>query len=106
MATLVCKQVISCPQIPIIYNDASIHNPTNVDASNINYRLIHKYYGIFDKSYTERKFQWIQQKTELTDFDHIELLTVYSYNNSILEKKDEQSMKNVHLIGMKNNNYI
>ncbi|CAB4433623.1 unnamed protein product [Rhizophagus irregularis] len=101
MATLVCKQVISCPQIPINYNGASIHNPVIVDAYNINYRLIHKHYGTFDKSYTERKFQWIRQKTEFTDFDRIELLTVHSYDNSIVEKKDERSMKNVRLIDMK-----
>lgn len=28
-------------------------------------------------------------KTEFTDFDHIELLTVHSYDNSIVKKKDE-----------------
>ena len=83
MATLVCKQVN--------YNGASIHNPVNVDAYNINYRL----------SYTERKFQWIRQNTEFTDFDRIELLTVHSYDNSIAEKKDERSMNGLQLIGFK-----
>ncbi|RGB22135.1 hypothetical protein C1646_776574 [Rhizophagus diaphanus] len=38
---------------------------------------------------------------ELTSFDRIELLTVHSYDNAILEKKDEQSMKNVRLVGIK-----
>ena len=101
MATCISKQITSCPQIPITYNGTSIHNPAYVDAYNINYHLIHKYYRIFDKSYTESKFEWIQQKMELTSFDRIELLTVHSYDNAILEKKDERSMKNVRLVGMK-----
>ena len=101
MATCICKQIISCPQIPIIYNGVSVHNPKNVDACNINYRLINKYCGIFDKSYTECKFQWVRQKMDLTNFNRIELLTVHSYDHAILEKKDERSMKNVRLVGMK-----
>ncbi|CAB4432387.1 unnamed protein product [Rhizophagus irregularis] len=57
MTTCICKQITSYPQIPITYNGASIYNPTNIDVYNINNRLIHKYYGIFDKSYTARKFE-------------------------------------------------
>ncbi|CAB4383811.1 unnamed protein product [Rhizophagus irregularis] len=52
MTTCICKQITSCPQIPITYNSASIYNPTNIDVYNINNRLIHKYYGTFDKSHS------------------------------------------------------
>ncbi|PKY52704.1 hypothetical protein RhiirA4_547300 [Rhizophagus irregularis] len=52
MTTCICKQITSCPQIPITYNGASIYNPTNIDVYNINNRLIHKYYGTFDKSHS------------------------------------------------------
>ncbi|PKC17230.1 hypothetical protein RhiirA5_493124 [Rhizophagus irregularis] len=33
MTTCICKQITSCPQIPITYNGASIYNPTNIDRS-------------------------------------------------------------------------
>ncbi|POG72731.1 hypothetical protein GLOIN_2v1773371 [Rhizophagus irregularis DAOM 181602=DAOM 197198] len=36
MTTCICKQITSCPQIPITYNGASIYNPTNIDVYNIN----------------------------------------------------------------------
>ena len=54
MATCISKQVLNCAQIPIVFNNVSVHNP---DASNICFQLIHKYYRIFDIAYTNHKKQ-------------------------------------------------
>ena len=55
MATCICKQVLACIPIPIIFDNISVHNPANIDAINICFRLIHEYHGIFDIAYTNRK---------------------------------------------------
>ncbi|CAG8484206.1 21398_t:CDS:2 [Rhizophagus irregularis] len=62
MTTCICKQITSCPQIPITYNGASIYNPTNIDHANLN---------------------GCSKKMELTSFDRIELFTVHSYDSAI-----------------------
>ena len=55
MATSICKQISDCAPIPIVFNNMSIHNPINIDVSNICFQLIHKYHRIFDIAYTNRK---------------------------------------------------
>ncbi|CAB4416350.1 unnamed protein product [Rhizophagus irregularis] len=57
MTTCICKQVSGCAPIPIIFNNVSVHNPVNINASNICFRLIQEYHGIFDIAYTNRKKQ-------------------------------------------------
>lgn len=59
MATCIFKQVSACASIPIIFNNTSVHNPKNIDASNICFRLINEYRGIFGIAYTNRKKQWL-----------------------------------------------
>jgi len=105
MATCICKQVPTCAPIPIIFNNISIHNPVNIDASNICFRLIHKYRGIFDITYTNRKKQWLSNgKSYINNFERIELLTVHSYDDAIVEQKKDRSMKGVRLIGLQERN--
>ena len=105
MATCVCKQVSTCAPIPIIFNNKSVHNPANIDASNVCFRLIHEYKGIFDISYTNRKKRWLtDRQLDLNGFDQIELLTVHCYDNAIAERKKERSMKGVRLIGLQEKN--
>ncbi len=57
MVIYIYKQVTNHIQILIIYNNASIHNLKNINAININYYLINKYYEVFDKLYIEYKLQ-------------------------------------------------
>jgi len=105
MATCVCKQVKACAPIPIIFNNESVHNPANIDASNICFQLIHKYHGIFDISYSNRKKQWLSNKqSSIENFDQIELLTVHCCDDAIVERKEECSMKGVRLIGLQEKN--
>ncbi|GBB85277.1 hypothetical protein RclHR1_11830008 [Rhizophagus clarus] len=105
MATCICKQVLGCASIPIVFNNVSIHNPVNIDASNICFRLIREYHGIFDIAYTNRKKQWHTNGQLATDtFDQIELLTVHCYDDAIAERKEERSMKGVRLIGFQEKN--
>ncbi len=35
MITYICKQVLNCASIPIIFNNMSVYNPINIDVSNI-----------------------------------------------------------------------
>ncbi|RHZ53533.1 hypothetical protein Glove_441g50 [Diversispora epigaea] len=105
MATCICKQVSACAPIPIVFNNISIHNPMNIDASNICFRLINKYHGIFDISYTNRKKQWVlSEQSNIENFDQIELLTIHCYDDAISERKEERSMKGVRLIGLQEKN--
>lgn len=101
-ATCISKEVPKCTPIPINHNGVSIHNPVNIDASLICFRLITQYHGIFDLSYTQRKNQWnASQRMEQINFDQIDLLTVHCYDDAIKERKDERSMKETRLIGIK-----
>ncbi|CAG8779035.1 24857_t:CDS:2, partial [Dentiscutata erythropus] len=51
------------------------------------------------------KSQWIaSQKTELLNFDKIDLLSVHCYDNAIREIKQERSMERVRLVGIKESN--
>jgi hypothetical protein len=105
MATCICKQVSACAPVPIIFNGSSIHNPVNIDASNICFRLINQYHGTFDTSYTNCKKQWlINRRLDINNFDKIELLTVHFYDDAIVEKKEERSMKEVRLIRFQEKN--
>ncbi|CAG8605519.1 1405_t:CDS:2, partial [Scutellospora calospora] len=54
------KLVLEYPSIPIIFNGVSIHNPVNVKASRICHSVV-------------------------TEYDLIEILTVYSYADNIIE---------------------
>ncbi|RGB34658.1 hypothetical protein C1646_760244 [Rhizophagus diaphanus] len=76
MATCICKQILACVSIPVVFNNTSVHNPKNIDASNI---------------YNDT-------------FDQIELLTVHCYNNAIAKYKKEHLMKEVCLIRLQENN--
>ena len=105
MTTCICKQVSACASIPIVFNDTSIHNPANIDASNICFRLIHEYHGRFDISYTNCRKQWlICGQLDINSFDQIELLTVHCYDDAIAERKEERSIKGVRLIGLQEKN--
>ena len=99
MATFICKPVKLCAPIPLIFNNVNIHNPQNIDASNICFRLLHQYSGIFDISYRTRRLQWIASGDLKFDFNKIKLLTVHAYDDAINERKEERSTKNIRLIG-------
>src|SRR5438874_1615258 len=104
-ATCISKEASKCAPIPINHNGISIHNSANIDAPLICFRLITQYHGIFDLSYTQRRNQWIaSQRMEQINFDQIELLTVHCYDDAIKEQKEERSMKETRLIGMKESN--
>ena len=105
MATCICKQVSACALIPIIFDNISVHNPANIDASNICFRLIHEYHEIFDIAYTNRKKQWLTSgQLAIDNFNQIDLLTVHCYDDAIAERKEERSMKGVRLIGLQEKN--
>ena len=104
MATCVCKQISACTPIPFTFNNISLHNPVNIDAPNICFRLIYQYKGIFDITYTNHKKQWINSNLTNNKYDRIDLLTIHSYNDAIAEQKEERLMKGVHLIGIQERN--
>ena len=97
--TCVAKPVAECFAIPLMSNGISIHNPNNIEAPRICWYLLNKYTGIFDVAYTDL---WISQGYQNANtFDRIELLTIHCYDDAIAERKDERSMKDLQLIGFK-----
>ena len=101
-ATCVAKSITESSFVPIIFNNISIHNPSNVDAWRICWYLINQYTGIFDISYLDNQQCWISQRQLNTnEFDRVEALTVHIYNDNIIERKEEQSMKGLQLVGFK-----
>ena len=72
MVTCICKQVLAYIPIPIIFNNVSIHNPVNINASNICFRLIHHYHGIFDITYTNRKKQWLSKQSNIKNIENFD----------------------------------
>jgi hypothetical protein len=104
-ATCLLKLVDNCAPIPTIYQNISIQNPKNVDAFNLCWYLETYYSGIFDTSYNIRKNQWITQKSiNQNQFNYIDQLTIHIYNDAIQERKEERSMKGVHMISFQNMN--
>ncbi|RHZ51729.1 hypothetical protein Glove_471g10 [Diversispora epigaea] len=103
--TCVAKPIINCSSLPLMFNKMSIHNPANVEASRICWYLIHQYIGVFDRSYSECKTQWISEHlSSINQFDRIELLTIHNYNDNIKERKIERSMKDLQLLGFNEQN--
>ncbi len=101
-ATCVAKPIIESSFVPIIFNNISIHNPSNVDAWRICWYLINQYTGIFDNSYLDNQQCWISQRQlNINEFDRVEALTVHIYNDNITERKEERSMKGLQLVGFK-----
>ncbi|CAB4462985.1 unnamed protein product [Rhizophagus irregularis] len=101
-STCVAKPVMECFAVPIVFNGVSVHNPNNVEAPRICWYLLNKYTGNFDITYTERQIYWISQGYQNANtFDRIELLTIHCYDDAIAERKDERSMKDLQLIGFK-----
>ncbi|RHZ87974.1 hypothetical protein Glove_27g73 [Diversispora epigaea] len=67
--------------------------------------LIYQYIGVFDRSYSECKTQWISEHLpSINQFDRIELLTIHNYNDNIKERKIERSMKDLQLLGFNEQN--
>ncbi|CAJ0863678.1 4688_t:CDS:1, partial [Entrophospora sp. SA101] len=72
--------------VPIMYNNASDHNPNNIDPSLICDKLIKEHQRYFDLSYIQQKAQWINNTGQLT-FDRIDQITIHCYDNAIAERK-------------------
>src|SRR5947207_15867818 len=101
-ATCVAKPILECPFVPLIFNDISIHNPSNIEAWRLCWYLINQYTGIFDFSYLDYQQFWISHRQlDIDEFDRIEALTVHIYNDNIIERKEERSMKGLQLVGFK-----
>ncbi|RHZ53694.1 hypothetical protein Glove_438g1 [Diversispora epigaea] len=95
--TCVAKPIIECSFTPLVFNGISIHNLLNVEAQKICWYLINRYSGVFDLSY-------LQKHSIINKFDRIEMLTIHNYNDNITERKEEWSMKDLQLIGFKEQN--
>ena len=64
--------------------------------------MIRQYTGIFDTSYLDHQTLWMSQRQlNINEFDQIESLTIHIYNDNIVERKDERSMKGLQLVGFK-----
>ncbi|RHZ85143.1 hypothetical protein Glove_71g82 [Diversispora epigaea] len=87
--TCVAKPITNCSSLPLMFNEMSIHNPANVEASRICWYLIHQY---------------IEHLPSINQFDRIELLTIHNYNDNIKERKIERSMKDLQLLGFNEQN--
>ncbi|RIB05675.1 hypothetical protein C2G38_2219021 [Gigaspora rosea] len=90
-ATCVAKPVIESYSVQFTSNGVSVHNPENVEASKICWYLLNVYTGAFDISYTDRQSYKISQGLIINTFDPIEMLTIHSYADNIVERKEERS---------------
>ncbi|RIB00910.1 hypothetical protein C2G38_2256444 [Gigaspora rosea] len=92
-ATCVAKPVIESYFVLLISNGVSVHNLENVEASKICWYLLNVYTGAFDISYTDRQSYKISQGLIINTFNPIEMLTIHSYADNIVERKEERSMR-------------
>ena len=80
----------------------SIHNPANVESPRICWYLLKRYTGVFDISYLDYQSLRVSQgHLIITKYDQIELLTIHSYADNIIERKEERSMNGLKLVGFK-----
>ncbi|CAJ0831879.1 186_t:CDS:2 [Entrophospora sp. SA101] len=86
LATSISKKIEGSMPVPIMYNNASDHNPNNIDPSLICDKLIKEHQRYFDLSYIQQKAQWINNTGQLT-FDRIDQITIHCYDNAIAERK-------------------
>ncbi|RIB10180.1 hypothetical protein C2G38_2265416 [Gigaspora rosea] len=101
-ATCVAKPVFECPSVPLIFNGVSIHNPANVESPRICWYLLKQYSGVFDISYLDYQLLRVSQgHLIITKYDQIDLLTIHSYTNNIIERKEKRSMNGLKLVGFK-----
>ncbi|CAG8459438.1 5199_t:CDS:2 [Scutellospora calospora] len=91
LATCVSKKVEISDPVLIIFNNKSVHNPDNIDASIICEKLINRYQYCFDMSYSQRIAQW--NSSSFPNFDRIDQLSIHFYDNAIEERKEEHKMK-------------
>ncbi|CAG8766237.1 11446_t:CDS:2, partial [Dentiscutata erythropus] len=99
LATCVCKKVERSNPVPVIFNNKSVHNLNNINASIICERLINRYQYCFNLSYSQRMAQW--NSLSFPNFDRIDQLSIHFYDNAIEERKDEHKMKGAILSGVK-----
>ncbi|RIB29821.1 hypothetical protein C2G38_2154305 [Gigaspora rosea] len=100
-ATCVAKPVIESYSVQLTSNGVSVYNPENVEASKICWYLLNVYTGASDISYTDRQSYKISQGLIINTFDPIEMLTIHSYADNIVERKEERSMRGLQLIGFR-----
>ncbi|RIB03386.1 hypothetical protein C2G38_2225214 [Gigaspora rosea] len=98
-ATCVAKLILGCSSVPLVFNEVSVHNSENVEAPRICWYLLHRYTGIFNISYSD--YMESQGRLVSNYFDPIELLTIHSYTDNIEERKEERLIKDVQLLGFK-----
>ncbi|RHZ86168.1 hypothetical protein Glove_54g51 [Diversispora epigaea] len=102
-ATCVAKPINEFSSVPLVtgrmeknrtcvFNGISIYNSLNVEASRICWYLINYYTGRFD-------FSYLQKHSIINQSDRIEMLTIHDYNDNIIERKEERSMKGLQLVG-------
>ncbi|RIB27634.1 hypothetical protein C2G38_2240004 [Gigaspora rosea] len=95
---LKAKPVIESYSVQLTSNGVSVHNPENVETSKICWYLLNVYTGAFDISYTDRQSYKISQGLIINTFDPIEMLTIHSYADNIVERKEERSMRGLQLV--------
>ncbi|RIB27983.1 hypothetical protein C2G38_2159173 [Gigaspora rosea] len=100
-ATCVAKPVSKSFSVQLTSNRVSVHNPKNVEASKICWYLLNVYTGVFDISYTDHQSYKISQGLIINTFDPIEMLTIHSYTNNIVERKEERSIRGLQLVGVR-----
>lgn len=105
MATCTVKTIEDSERVLIINNGVHINNPKNIEALRIIKYLHNEHIYYLEDSYNIRKSCWLQNKKNLFDgFNRIELLTVHYYDYAIEQRKNDRSMKNTHLINIKEQN--
>jgi hypothetical protein len=104
MATCVIKIIENSEKILAINNGIHINNPENIESSRIIKYLYEEHIYYLEDSYNLRKSRWLQKKNFFDDFDRIELLTVHYYDYAIEQRKNDRSMKNTHVIDIKEQN--
>ncbi|RIB17746.1 hypothetical protein C2G38_2312491 [Gigaspora rosea] len=98
LATCVAKSIEKSDSVPIMFNNKSVYNPNNIDASIVCEKLINQYQYCFDLSYSRRIAQW---NSSFSNFDRIKQLSIHFYDNTIEERKEERKMKGAMLVGVK-----
>lgn len=102
MATCVSKTVNDSNAVPAYVDGIPVHNPKNIEADRIIKYLNDKYFSSLSISYNAVKHSWLRNNAATFEqFDRLELLSVHSYDYAIESCRDDRSMKNCHLVNIK-----
>ena len=101
-AACISKTVNDSNAVPAYVDGIPVHNPKDIEADRIIKYLNDKYFSSLSISYNAVKHSWLRNNAATFEqFDRLELLSVHSYDYAIESHRDDRSMKNCHLVNIK-----